>query len=185
MTRCARQAPKSHAILSRFGLDDRGVAAVEFALIAPILIALYIGLAEFCQAYMAQKRTGHLTSQIADIVSRTDVVTRDDLADIFAIGAVLIEPFPSESLDLRVTSITRGMDGVARVDWSRGEGMVALAGPVTVPNGLLANGESIIMSESGYDYDSPINVKLPGLTRFSQTYYLKPRVVDKVGCSDC
>lgn len=171
--------------LSRFGVDERGVAAVEFALIAPLLITLYAGLAEMCQAYMAQKRTGHVASQIADIVAQTDVVTRDEIADVFAIGALVLNPFPSTPLTMRVTAVTRGSDGVARVAWSRGQGMTARSGTVPVPAGLIANGESIILSEANYAYRSPLATFLPGTTNFASTYYLRPRLVDQVGCSDC
>jgi len=171
--------------LSRFGLDERGVAAVEFALIAPVLIALYLGLAEFCQAYMAQKRTGHLASQIADIVAQSDLVTRDEVADIFAIGTLVLAPFPSAPLKMRISGVTRGTDGVARVDWSRGQGLSSRSGTVSVPAGLIENGQSIIMSEATYDYVSPLNKLLPGTTQFSQTYYLRPRLVERIGCSDC
>ncbi len=171
--------------LSRFGFDERGVAAVEFALIAPVLIAMYLGLAEVCQAYMAQKRASHVTSQVADIVAQTDVMTRDDIADVFGIGALVLTPFPSAPLTMRVTSITRGADGVARVDWSRGQGMTGRSGTVAVPAGLIANGESIIMSEANYAYRSPLAQLLPGITNFSSTYWLRPRQVDRVGCSDC
>ncbi|MBX9616891.1 MAG: pilus assembly protein [Caulobacteraceae bacterium] len=185
MARRRQRGTAPERILSRFRRDTRGVAAVEFALIAPVLVALYIGLAEFCQAYMADQRTGHLTSQIADIVARSDVVTRDELADVFAIGDILMTPFPTAPLAVRITSITRGTDGVARVDWSRGDGMVARTGTVTVPVGLITNGQSLIMSEATYDYTSPVNDLLPGTTRFSHTFYLRPRQVDRIGCSDC
>jgi hypothetical protein len=77
--------------------------------------------------------------------------------------------------------------GVARVDWSRGEGMSARAvnSVITVPTDLIANGESIIVSEATYDYDSPVDYFMPGITRFSHIYYLRPRTVDKTLCSNC
>ncbi len=172
-------------ILSRFGLDQRGVAAVEFALIAPVLITLYMGLAEMCQAYIAQKRAAHVTSQVADIVAQTDVVTKDNIADIFAIGALVLKPFSTTTLTMRVSAITRGTDGVDRVVWSQGQGMAPRSGTVSIPSGLIVNGESIIMSEANYAYQSQLAKLLPGSTNFASTYYLRPRLVDQVGCSDC
>jgi hypothetical protein len=78
-----------------------------------------------------------------------------------------------------------GPDGIARVDWSRGQGMTARTGVVTVPAGLINNGESIVMSETNYAYVSPLNHLLPGTTNFTNTYFLRPRLVDRIGCSDC
>ncbi len=41
----------------KFRRDQRGVSAVEFAFIAPVLILFYFGLAEYTQALMAQRKT--------------------------------------------------------------------------------------------------------------------------------
>ncbi len=173
--------------LGRFARDRRGVSAVEFALIAPIMIAFYFGMAEFCQGFMAQKRMGHAAAMIADMVAQTDVVTAAEVDDIFGVGDLIMRPFSAEPLGLRVSSVTRGTDGVVKVDWSRGDGMDALVedAVMTVPDDLIENGESLIIGESQYDYDSPVDQMLPNITRFSQIHYLRPRTVDRVGCADC
>lgn len=171
--------------LGRFGLDERGVAAVEFAIIAPVLIALYLGLAELCQAYMAQKRASHVASQVADIVAQADVVTVDQITDTFAISALVMRPFTSTNLAMTVSGVTRGTDGVARVDWSRTQGGSVRSGTVTIPAGLISNGESIILSEATYAYRSPLARLFPGVRNFRSTYYLRPRLVERIGCSNC
>lgn len=173
--------------LARLHRDNRGVSAVEFALLAPVMIAFYFGLAEFCQGYMAQKRMSHSASAVGDLVAQTDVVTKDQIADIFAMGAQTMKPFSATDLKLRVTSVTRNASGVAKVDWSQGSGLTAMTknATVTVPTGLIANGESLIMSEATYDYTSPVRYFMPNLTTFSSKLYLRPRRVDFVGCSDC
>lgn len=171
--------------LSRFSRDSSGVSAVEFALIAPVLILIYFGLAEFCQAYMAQRRMSHSTSQVADIVAQYQTVDADLVDDTFALGGLVMSPFPDSALKLRVTAITRGNDGVARVTWSRGSGMTKRSGNVTVPAGLIENGESIIMSEGSYDYVSPLGQVLPGMRTFNHTFWLRPRLVNAITCNDC
>ncbi|MGV9008297.1 TadE/TadG family type IV pilus assembly protein [Brevundimonas sp.] len=171
--------------IRRFHHDHKGVAAVEFALLAPVMILLYFGMAELCQAHMAHKRMSHVTSMVADLTARAQTVTRNDLNDIFNIGNPIMEPFPTTPLQTRVTSLTRDNAGVVRVDWSFGRGMTPRTGTVNVPSGLILNGESLIMSESIYDYDSPADKFLPGITKLNRTYYLRPRVVNQVLCSDC
>ena len=161
--------------------DRRGVSAVEFAMLAPVMVAFYFGLSEFCQGFMAQKRTGHVASVVADLISQDDVVTTAEINDIFSVGSTIMKPFAATTLAQRVSSVTVNSSGVARVDWSRGSGMSARSAnsTVTLPEGLIANGESVIMSEVTYDYDSPVDYMMPGLTRFSQTHYLRPRRVDR------
>ena len=173
-------------LFRRLGRDERGVSAVEFALLAPVLIAFYFGMAEFCQGFMAQKRMGHVSAMVADLVAQEETVSIANLDDIFDIGGLIMKPFATSGLKQRVSSVTR-TSGVARVDWSRGDGLTARAvnSTITLPTDLIANGESIIVSEATYDYDSPVDYFMPGITRFSHIYYLRPRTVDKTLCSNC
>lgn len=169
----------------RFRRDQKGLAAVEFALLAPLMILLYFGMAELCQGYMAQKRMSHVTSMVADLTAQAQSVSQRDLTDIFNIGNEIMQPFSPDPLQMRVSSVTRGADGIVKVDWSYGRNMLKLENPVTVPAGLIGNGESLIVSEAIYDYQSPVDQFLPGVTKLSRTFYLRPRVVDKVLCSNC
>ena len=173
-------------LFSRLGRDERGVSAVEFAMLAPVLIGFYFGMAEFCQGYMAQKRMGHVTSMVADLVAQEDSVGTANLDDIFDLGGLIMKPFNASGLKQRVSSVTR-TGGVATVDWSRGDGMVARAvnSTITLPDNLIVDGQSVVVSEATYDYDSAVDYFMPGITRFSQTYYLRPRTVDKTLCSNC
>ena len=174
------------SLIRRLIRDERGISAVEFALLAPVLIAFYLGLAEFCQGYMAQKRMGHAASAIADLVAQEDTITTIELDDIFDIGALIMKPFPTATLKQRVSAVTRTGTKV-KVDWSRGDGLTALVkgSELTIPADLLSDGQSLIVAEATYDYDSPADYLMPGLTRFQHTYYLRPRISDKVLCSNC
>ncbi len=173
-------------LFTRLAGDERGVSAVEFAMLAPVLIAFYFGMAEFCQGYMAQKRMGHVSAMVADLVAQEETVATANLDDIFDIGGLIMKPFATTNLKQRVSSVTR-TSGVARVDWSRGDGMTArtVNSTITLPTDLIANGESVIVSEATYDYDSPVDYLMPAVTQFSHIYYLRPRTVDKTLCSNC
>jgi len=180
--------PVPSGFLSRFRHDIGGVSAVEFALLAPIMIGMYLGLAEFCQAFIAQKRMGHATAQVADIIAQSNSVTRDDISDVFAIGNLIMEPFPVAPLGIRVSGVTRGADGIARVNWSRSQGPMTALGTnavVTIPAGMIVNGESVVMSEVTYDYQSTLGNLLPVPTRFRHVFYLRPRLVNAIICTDC
>ncbi len=183
--------------MARFGIlrplrrlmgDQSGVSAVEFALIAPIMIFFYFGLAEFCQGYMAQKRMSHAASMVGDLVSQSSAaIKQDDIEDMFAIGDLILKPFSADALDLRVTSVTRQPDNTITVNWSKARGMTAMAkgATVTIPPNLIQSGESIVISEAIYAYDSPVDYLLPGGVEFEQKHFLRPRAVDKVECTDC
>jgi len=166
----------------RLGSDRRGVSAVEFAMLAPVMIFFYFGLAEFCQGYMAQKRAGHSAAMVADLIAQRERISNGEINDIFEIGELIMAPFTANGLSLRVSSARRIDANTVRIDWSRGSGMTARAtgSTIAVPAGLIGVGESVVVSESLYDYNSPVDYMMPGITTFSHTFYLRPRTVERV-----
>lgn len=165
-------------MLRRIRKDQRGVAAIEFALIAPVAILLYCGFAELTMAMMAERRAAHAASVVADLVAQSTQVTTAELNDIFTVGNSILYPFPSPPLQLRVTSVTADAQGVPRVTWSQGHGMGALTGGAAVsgfPPTLLVAGDSVIEADVQYAFTSPLRMTLPNALNFSQTFYLKPR----------
>lgn len=166
----------------KLGPDRRGVSAVEFAMLAPVMIFFYFGLAEFCQGYMAQKRASHSAAMVADLIAQQEQITPGEIDDIFEVGELIMAPFTADGMSLRVSSARRIDNSTVRIDWSRGSGMTArtTGSTIAVPAGLIAIGESVIMSESLYDYDSPVDYMMPGITTFSHTFYLRPRTVERV-----
>ncbi|HEY0598950.1 TadE/TadG family type IV pilus assembly protein [Brevundimonas sp.] len=174
------------SLIRRLTGDERGVSAIEFAMLAPVLIAFYMGMTEFCQGFMAQKRMGHVSAMVADLVAQEEEMTPAMIDDIFDIGGLIMKPFPTTTLHQRVSSVT-SVAGVPTVDWSRAEGMTARAvgSTMTLPADLVAAGESVVVAEVTYDYDSAADYLMPGLTRFSHVYYLRPRTVDKTLCPTC
>ena len=177
---------RTPSLIRRLTGDERGVSAIEFAMIAPILIAFYMGTTEFCQGFMAQKRMGHVSAMVADLVAQEEIVSAATIDDVFQIGGLLMKPFPTTTLHQQVSSVTMTA-GVAKVDWSRAHGMTprAVGSTITLPAGLITDGESVVVAEATYDYDSAADYLMPGLTRFSHIYYLRPRTADKTVCADC
>ena len=177
--------PSRPDFLTRFGRDRGGVSAVEFALIAPVIIFLYLGLAEFSQGYMAQKRVAHAASMVADLTARRNSLNQAQVGEIMAIGELILRPYPTDTLTQRVASVTRISATQLRIDWQVGTMTDLDATTLTVPAGMIADGETVIISDAGYDYDSPVDYVLEELTHLSHRTYLRPREVDLIPCADC
>jgi Flp pilus assembly protein TadG len=165
-------------MLRRLRSDQRGLAAVEFALVAPIMILLYCGLAEFTMAMMAERRAAHAASVVADLVAQSSQITGSQVTDIFAVGNAIMDPFPTSGLKLRITSVTADTNARPKVIWSQGSGLAALGLGSTVagfPPTLLTAGDSVIQADVQYAFTSPLRILLPNAITFSDTFYLKPR----------
>lgn len=187
----------SPGLLGRLLRDRRGVSAVEFALIAPVMIVIYFGLIEFCQGYMAERRAGHAASIVADLVAQSGGTSRLDLDRTFAIGDTIMRPFTAAPLSIRVSSVIVDARGVATIQWSRakasqapgqGDALPARApGSILadLPPGLIENGQTLILGETQYGYQSAFAQALPDGVTFKRSYYLRPRTADRILCPDC
>ncbi|MCR5877720.1 TadE/TadG family type IV pilus assembly protein [Phenylobacterium sp. J367] len=164
--------------LGRFRSDERGLAALEFAIIAPFMVMLYMGLAELTLAMMAERRASHAASVVGDLVTQSSQMNTATITDIFNVGDAVLRPFPTATLKMRVTSVKADAAAVPKVVWSRGDGMTALGAATTasaVPANLLLAGDSVVMTEVSYTWTSPLQEVVPLPRTFSQTYFFKPR----------
>lgn len=175
----------------RFRRDRRGVSAVEFALILPILMLMYFGLGELCEAMMAQRRCAHATSAIGDLASQSTSLASSDVSDIFAASSTIMAPFSTSPLKMRLTSVTGNSSGTPKVDWSCAtNGLTAKTVGSTfsgLPSGLVSkSGDSVIVAEGQYTWTSPAKYVLPNGLSFSEIFYLRPRRSAQVsGPSSC
>ena len=170
--------------LAAFWRDRRGVSAVEFALIAPVLIIFYFGMAELTQAMMAQRRLSHLTASIGDVVARGTKLTDTGRDEIFLAGKVLMSPFPTSTLKMCIVSVVsdaNGKDVVAWVEPSNGPDNCPKANDVVdISVKVLPANQSVIMSKASYEYSSLFKFFGPNTMTFRRTFYLRPRLSDQV-----
>jgi Flp pilus assembly protein TadG len=172
----------------RFGCDERGVSAVEFAFIAPLLILFYFGMAETCQLLMAKRRISHAGAAVADLVSQgKGPALKADLDDKLLAAQSIVYPFPTTSLRIQLTSVrarnpTAGGDPM--VDWSYPAGGRAKDSTFAVGTPLNP-GESVIVAEVTYSYNSSIGYFIPAAKALTYKAEYRPRREDYITCTDC
>lgn len=161
----------------RFCADRRGVSAVEFALIAPLLILAYVGTVQTTLALSADRKVTGATNAIADLVAQNDAVDAGTLADIFAAGRALVLPYASDRLEMRVTSLRADAAGTVEFLWSEGNGMPARsAGDLPpIPAGVLLPEAGVVVVETRYPYETPFADAGFGRFNFAETVYMRPR----------
>ncbi len=189
----------------RFADDGRGVSAIEFALIAPVLILLYLGMAELTLGLMASRRVSHLTSTIGDLVAQSDSLTPDNVTDLWKIADSIMDPFVTSTtvdakqvsiLKMRVASVTMqkvGSKTSAKVNWSMASNTTGFTNTSTeiqkITTSQIAVGESLIVTQAEYDYDSPIHSPMADFfksgTQFKEIFYHHPRNGEAVTCTLC
>jgi len=99
--------------------DDRGVSAVEFGLIAPMMVGLFVAAVVFCQGIAIQRKTTMAAHAVADLVSQAIAINNDgEMVSILNAVDRLIEPYPKPNFKLTVSQVTINAQGVATIQWS-------------------------------------------------------------------
>lgn len=158
---------------------ERGAAAIEFALMAPLLIFFHLGSVEVIQSWEAHRRVAHVAAALADLTTQKVTVSQADMTDILAAGALLITPFSTNQLGERVSSFTADGNGVVKLDWSQSQNWTASGGP-TAPAGYLAANESVVVADVTYSFKALFGIALPTAFTMQKHAYLRPRLSSSV-----
>lgn len=164
-----------------------GVAAVEFALIAPLMVLVLFGIVEVSELLGANRRVESVAASLSDVVARDTIVDQDDIDDLWRAIDHLMFPEASTGVSARITSVVIMSPTQARVGWSEGYGgMAGLAEGAlfTLPTNMMTPDTSVIVTEVRYNYEPAIKVVLGSTIQMEHTEYRRPRVVDPIAFDD-
>src|SRR5262245_25125894 len=98
--------------------DKRGVSAVEFAMLLPLMVTLYLGGVEVSQAVAIDRKVTLISRSLGDLVAQATTVTNNDMTNILNATAAIIVPYQDSKLKIVVSSVAIDAAGVAKVAWS-------------------------------------------------------------------
>ena len=166
--------------------DDRGVAAVEFALILPIMLGLYLSTVVATKAYMASRKVALVSRALADIASRQGVCTATtpnpcvvdaDMTMFFNAASAIMAPYPTTSLKMTISRIDIVKDTTSKLwaftKWSVTNGTGAVARPCNGGNGafVYANGSALTNSSTKPLLAADVSVTTSGYQTSLQNEY--------------
>lgn len=166
----------------RLFTDRRGVAAAEFALIAPALIFLIMGVLEMSFRFRANEEATRYVHQVADIVSRETELTGSDLQELFDASIFMMKPLDTtDDLDLDISSVGfEGTDAEPAILWRRVAG-TEVSFDIPETQGMGIEDESIIRVGVRYSYQSVLTELFGGgAMAIEKSAYARPRVERKV-----
>ena len=166
------------AFLRRFRRDREGLAAVEFALIAPIMFTFLIGSVEVSNAMFANRKVTQTASTLADMASQGQTITSTEMEGLFDSASAVMFPLDASVARMRVTSIVADLNGVTTVGWCRQRGgmaVLAKGSPITAPPGMIAPGGSAIYAEIEYEFTSIFGMVIQSTITLTDGFYLRPR----------
>jgi Flp pilus assembly protein TadG len=172
------------ARLSIFGLvtDCRGVAAIEFAMVVPIMMMLFFGTVEFSSGVAIDRKVTLMAHTLSDLTSQSPAigVSDSDFANFFTASVGIMTPYDKTPLKAVISELYVDPNTLqARVQWSKGyQGGAtrAVKSPVSIPPGLAVGGTYLIFSEVSYFYTPTVGYVMSkaGIT-LSDVGYTRPR----------
>jgi Flp pilus assembly protein TadG len=164
----------------------RGLAAVEFALLLPMMVALFCVVMEMGNFLTVQRKVVQATQNAADLLTQEKTLGNANFDDVTQALRVILRPFPDASLAYRVTSVVyNATSGAAAVGWQKSYGTLGSApvGPTSTAAGLGLPGESSLVVNLSYVYTPLFPQIAPSSITIGETAIARPRRVRVIPCT--
>ena len=171
-------------LLRRMGRNEKGVAAVEFAFIAPIMLTMLVGIVDISNAVSINWRMSQLNRTLADLTSQAKTLTSAESQQIFAAAAATMSPYTGPTPFMSIYNVTINAAGVAKVCWafsSYASNVLGLSAGSTVnlPNAAMAvPNSSLIMTAAKLNYTGLIT---PSFDMDTKPLFFRPRAGSILG----
>jgi Flp pilus assembly protein TadG len=168
--------PSIFSRVVRAARDIRGVSAVEFALLAPVMIGLYFGCAEIANGVGADRKVSLISAALANLTAQVTTISTSDMSNIFDASSAIIAPYSASNLRMTVTCIKIDANKVATVKWSASRGGTVNSGGITIPSALAVANSTLILSQASFAYTPTVGYTITGTLTLSDKMYMSPRI---------
>jgi Flp pilus assembly protein TadG len=167
--------------LRRFAAARSGVAAIEFALILPVMLVLLIGAVQMTDYVICSQKVANLANTAADLVTQNTAHDDTAMANVWNALSAVAYPYDAGSIKAVVSGLAHGDKTGEIVSWSIQHGG-GVQHPVNsrmiVPDGISAVGTTLVVAEIAYTYKPLLGGKnwfLPATIVIKSTFYAAPR----------
>ena len=165
----------SRLIAYEFLADRTGLAATEFAVIVPLMLAMFFGTVEFSSAVAIDRKVTLMARTLSDITSQSTSVADSDMTNFFAASTGILTPYDTAPVSSTITELYVDSTQTAHVQWSKGSAPRTQKSVVTIPTTLAIGGTYLIFSEVSYSYKPSVGYMLKSSITLSDVAYTRPR----------
>ena len=179
--------------ISRFARDRRGVSAVEFAFVAPVMIGLYLGCVEVSDGVAVDRKISLIAGALSNLTSScsnsnasaggcaNNIISATEMNNILDASSAIIQPYDANKLTMTVSCLKIDATGVAKVKWSATRNGTARAtGSVysfsNSTTALDVKNSWLLLSEVKYAYTPTVGYTITGTLTLSDQMFMSPRI---------
>lgn len=167
--------------------DRRGSAALELALLAPVMVSLFCGTIEVTQLIRVETKLGLAAQSLQNMVAGQSSVTQTTVDNFFVGSQLVMTPFAGSKLTATVASVTFSSAGASSaLAWQLLEPGTASAASMStitacgLAKGLSLGSDSVIIVRMTYSYTPVLSYLLASSYSLTQVAYGRPRNVTTV-----
>jgi Flp pilus assembly protein TadG len=167
--------------IASFLRDHRGVSAVEFAFVAPVLITLYLGCVEVSDGVSADRKVSLTAASLANLAAQVTAITNSDMTNILDASTAIIAPYSAGNLAITVSCLKIDSNKNAKVMWSATRNGTARSAGSTYTfdsanQALDVADSNLILAEASYSYTPIVGNALTGTLTLADKMFMSPRI---------
>jgi Flp pilus assembly protein TadG len=168
--------------LVEFAKDKRGMSAVEFAMLLPLMLTLYLGGVEVSQGISIDRKVTLTARTVADLVAQVSSIDTAGVNAALGAATAVMAPYPDSNAKVTVSVVDIDANGNAKIKWSSSKNGTARAigSSVTLPSALNVPSTSLVWGETTYTYQPSIGYVVTGSMNLSDQIFMRPRLSETV-----
>ena len=142
-----------HSIIKRWHRSHDGVAAVEAALVFPILLTLLLGTFDIGNGVLANQKTIRASQVVGDLITRERSVDTASINEAIEAGELALLPMDVSSYGVDIVSIRFDNNSDPVIVWRQTQGMAPLADVLDRVDNLAEPGNGVVVVTVQYLFE--------------------------------
>ena len=133
--------------------SEQGVAAVEAALVFPLLLTLLLGTFDMGNGILANQKAIRASQVTADLIARSSSVDTAMIDDAIQAGELAFTPLPSDTFGVDIVSISFDDDAEPNIEWRDTRNMAPISDVLTRVASLAEAGDGVLVVVVEYEFE--------------------------------
>lgn len=176
-------------MLTRLRGDTRGVSAIEFAMLAPIMIALYFGCVAVSDGVAIDRKVSLTAAALANLTAScgdssgssgcsNNIISKSEIDNVFAASSAILAPYSPGPLQMTISCLNIDANQNVTVKWSATQGGSERTSFTfdSSNQALEVASTQLIYAEVSYAYTPVVGTSIVGTLNLSDHMFMSPRI---------
>jgi Flp pilus assembly protein TadG len=164
--------------LRAWAKDRSGTSAVEFAMLVPVLMVIYLGGVQTFQGVATYRKLSDATVELANVTAQYQTMSSTDFTNVSSAVSQIMAPYPSGNLAIVISIIKTNAANQACVYYSSAyNGGIQLTqnSAFTAPPNLTVANSTYVLVQTSYLFTPSLAFGVIGNTTMTDHMYMQPR----------